>query len=229
MNNIFWSLDQELQPELFMYFKKNVAVSAGSLAAIFHLSPFESKMQYWRQKFMGIKPHDVWSVATEHGQAGEKECRDLMMERNIIGEIIRVGSKSHPDIPFGASPDGLVRSHDGVIKGLEIKCPMNDDKIPSTVDEIWEFDKGHAVIQSVGGMEVFAVPAWYLVFYSRNTRSGSVFEVHRNEQFWSKIMIPEILEFMNRKTVPPRAKKNEKQKWMLLFRQNLKIQFINKF
>lgn len=229
MSNIFWTLDQESHPDLFMYFKKQVSVSAGSLAAIFHMSPYESKMMYWRQKFQGVSPRMMHPEIAKHGQEGEKECRDLLMSRNLIGEIIRVGSKSHPDMRFGASPDGLVKDHSGTIKGLEIKCPIIDAKIPETVEQIWDFGKSHAIIQSIGGIEVFNVPSWYLVFYCRNTRSGSVFEVHRNEKFWSTCMVPEILEFMTRKTEPPKAKKNEKQKWIVLFRQNLKINFITKF
>ncbi|KAK5642758.1 hypothetical protein RI129_008925 [Pyrocoelia pectoralis] len=143
-----------------------------------------------------IKSNNVpLTCPMRHGNKNEGIARELYCQQKDVS-CITTGLVIHPKYPFIAgSPDGLI-GDSGLI---EIKCPFTiRDKNPNEIDLPFLIN-GKIRITSdyyyqIQGLLEITDRAWCdLVIF---TFSGlKIVHIERNQQFWTKVIIPNLKEF----------------------------------
>lgn len=94
-------------------------ITASNVASVINENPYSSRNDYLKEK-AGLKKSFGGNSATIKGNIFEEIACNIY--RNIYNkEVYEFGLIKHPDLPIGASPDGI--REDGVM--LEIKCPSS--------------------------------------------------------------------------------------------------------
>ena len=146
-------------PQIITYeeLRSGIGIGASEIAAILHLSPYQSAFQLWQTK-TGRIPKPPATEAMEYGNKMEPVAFAQYLERTGHSDMQRQVAAVHPTLPFlRAIADGWDGKH-----GVEIKCPTSRRLVKSV-------RKGtvptHYALQVACMMDIFGVNAWDFFVY----------------------------------------------------------------
>lgn len=155
-------------------------IGASEAAAVIGQSPWDTAQELWEKK-MGLRPGAKMNYAMQRGVDYEDEARAYFEER--IGEEFTPICCQHDEADFvRASLDGI---NFGMTGGLEIKIPglkTHQMALAGKVPIYYDYQMQHQMM----------VADWDFIWYGSyvpETKTGTHFKVHRNEE-----MIAELWE-----------------------------------
>ena len=173
--------------------RSGIGIGASEVAAILHLSPYQSAYSLWQTK-TGRIPKPAPSDAMEYGNKMEPVAFAQYLERSGHSDMQRQVAAIHPKLPFRrASADGWDGSH-----GVEIKCPTSRRLVKAVRDGAVPT---HYALQVACEMDIFGTDTWDFFVYdsdkSELLQVGWADGLHSStlKDYWATHALPEIETF----------------------------------
>lgn len=186
-------------PKIVESFSGSTGIGASEIAAICHLSPWESAYGLWQKK-TGRIPKPATIPAMQLGIDMESEAFEAYSRVISCVEMKPQVAASHRTLDYlRAIADGW----DGE-NGVDIKIPSAD---PLLIDARQGRIPHHYALQLACCMEVFEVEAWDLFVYDPAAKTGIILTATWDmpfthgftlAKFWDQVATPLIADFWKR-------------------------------